>query len=595
MMLNIRDRISIVTVVLVIMMTALSLRLVELQLLRHRELKQAAMANHTFKRIVIGRRGDIIDSQGGILATSVPKKDIWADLIKMRQLLERKSSSLSKNTSSKEISNAQQIAEVLASNLNLDVDSVYQKLNSPKALVKISEAIPLEVWENLSQFKLPGIIAVDTYKRFYPLRGMAAQVVGFVDKAHVGRGGIEATFDDYLRGIDGWIIEMRDARAREIRAYREEDVPAYDGFNVVLTIDTTIQHIVEEELTHAWATHRARAAYGIVMRPSDGAILAMANIPTYDPNNTTSIDWSLARNRCITDTFEPGSTFKIVTLASALENEIVNLQTRIFCENGIFYFAGYPLRDVGQHGWLTAQEIMEKSSNIGFAKIALSLGNTRLHQAACSFGFGAPQLDGALPAEAAGTLRPVHRWSKISITRVPIGHEVAATPLQMVCAMSVIANNGLRMKPLIVREIRDNLGRTVARFAPRIISQPIKPSTARSLTQALVGVTQKGTARLAQVPGFTVAGKTGTANKWDPQKREYSKTKYLSSFIGFVPAYNPAFTVLVVVDEPQSDEFYGGRVAAPVFAKIAARIARHMDLTPETPSHTKPETNFASM
>jgi cell division protein FtsI/penicillin-binding protein 2 len=574
-------------------MTVLSLRLVDLQLIRHTELKQAAMANHTFKKIVKARRGDILDNKGGILATSVPQKDIWADLVKMRQIIERDVRRLSKNPSATGYTSTEQIVNQLAPILNLDKNWLSERMRSPRALVSIAHGVSLEQWERIALLNLPGIEGVDSYRRFYPLRGSAAQVIGFVDGAHVGRSGIEATFDDYLRSVDGWVVAMRDARAREIRAYREEDVAAHDGFNVVLTIDPTIQHIVEEELGRVWHLHQARSAYGIVMRPSDGAILAMANIPTYDPNNTANINWSYARNRCITDTFEPGSTFKIVTLASGIEHSVVELETKIFCENGLFYYAGYPLRDVGQHGWLTAQQIMEKSSNIGFAKIALELGNKRLYDAVRSFGFGMPQLDGMLPGEAAGTLRPINRWSKISITRIPIGHEVSATPLQMISAMSVIANNGIRMRPLIVREIQDSRGRAVARYAPRIVSQPIKPSTARLLTESLIGVTQNGTARLAQVPGFTVAGKTGTANKWDNEKKEYSKTKYLSSFIGFMPAKNPAFALLVVIDEPQGESFYGGRVAAPVFASIAVRIAKHMDLTPELPTPDQPPTELA--
>lgn len=579
--LRFHDRIQIVVAFLVTLMTLLSLRLIELQLFRHSEFKQAAMNNHTFKKVVKARRGDILDANGSILATSIPRKHVWADLIKMRQIIERDTRRLARNPNARGFTCTRQIAEQLAEVLGLDAHWVEQRLQSSRALVSISDNVPLEVWQNLSELRLPGIEAIDTFRRHYPLRGSAAQVVGFVDGAQVGRGGIEAAFDDYLRAIDGWVVAMRDARAREIRAYREEDVAAHDGFNVVLTIDSTIQHIVEEELTKAWQLYKARSVYGIVQNPANGAILAMANIPTYDPNNTTSINWAYARNRCITDTFEPGSTFKIVTMAAALEAGQITLDTQIFCENGVFHYGGYPLRDVGRHGFLTAKQIMERSSNIGFAKMALGLGNQRLYDAIRAFGFGEPVLDSMLPGEARGTLRPLNRWSRISITRIPIGHEVAATPIQMVSAMSVIANRGIRMRPLIVREVRDARGRAVARYSPRIVSQVIKPSTARDITTSLIGVAEQGTARLAQVPGFTVAGKTGTANKWDNEKRQYSKTRYLASFIGFMPAHNPAFTLLVVVDEPQGDSFYGGRVAAPVFSAIAARLAQHMDLRPE--------------
>ncbi len=579
--LSFRTRIQLVAVALVSLMTLLSLRLVELQLFRHQELKLAAMSNHTIKKVVKARRGDILDASGGILATSMPQKHVWADLIKLRQIIERDTRRVARNPNSRGFTSTDQIADQIAEVLGLEPEWVRNRLASQRALVSLREGVSLETWNTLSELNLPGIEAVDTYRRHYPLRGSAAQVIGFVDGAQVGRGGIEATFDDYLRAIDGWVVAMRDARAREIRAYREEDVAAHDGFNVVLTIDPTIQHIVEEELTKALQLHQARSIYGIVQNPSTGVILAMANIPTYDPNDTSSINWAHARNRCITDTFEPGSTFKIVTMAAALEAGQITLDTQIFCENGVFDFAGYPLRDVGRHGLLTAKQIMEKSSNIGFAKMALGLGNQRLYEAIRAFGFGEPLLDSMLPGEARGTLRPVNRWSKISITRIPIGHEVAATPIQMVSAMSVIANRGIRMRPLIVREVRDSRGRAVARYSPRIVSQVIKPSTARDITTSLIGVAEQGTARLAQVPGFTVAGKTGTANKWDNEKRQYSKTRYLASFIGFMPAHNPAFTLLVVVDEPQSDSIYGGRVAAPVFAAIAARIAQHMDLRPE--------------
>ncbi|MEZ5405272.1 MAG: penicillin-binding protein 2 [Verrucomicrobiia bacterium] len=308
---------------------------------------------------------------------------------------------------------------------------------------------------------------------------------------------------------------------------------------------------------------------------------ALANRPTYDPNERASLTWE--DNRCVTDTFEPGSTFKIVTTAATLNEGLVTLDTPIFCENGLWFWAGVPLRDHSSYGTLTVEQVLQKSSNVGFAKLGLKLGETLLYRYIREFGFGQTVLNQIMPGEQIGTLRPLTKWSKLSITRVPIGYEVAATPLQMITAMSAIANDGVLMRPMLIHEVLDEEGSVVARYSPRVVKQIIRPEIAKQVIKALSSVvSQEGTAGKAAVEGFTVAGKTGTSRKWDNEAKEYSHKRYLASFIGFLPAQDPEFALLTIIDEPSSGGIYGGQVAAPVFSAMASRIARHLDLSPET-------------
>jgi cell division protein FtsI (penicillin-binding protein 3)/stage V sporulation protein D (sporulation-specific penicillin-binding protein) len=317
------------------------------------------------------------------------------------------------------------------------------------------------------------------------------------------------------------------------------------------------------------------------MRPTTGEILAMTSRPTFDPNAPGDSKPEQQKNGGIVDMVEPGSTFKIVATSAALEEKLVTPHTAIFCENGHFQYAGRVLRDAHPMGVLTVHQILAKSSNIGVAKLALQLGDAKLYEYIRKFGFG-ERTGVALTGEIPGLVIPLNRWTKLEITRIPMGQSVAVTPLQLITAMSTIANGGKLMKPLIVAKITDPDGRPVVTFAPEVIRQVVSVETTKKVVSALKDVVSKqGTAQKAAVKGFSVAGKTGTAQKVDP-KGGYYQGRYVTSFVGFMPADDPRFSLLVMLDDPQTKpgEAYGGLVAAPIFARMAERAANYLDLRP---------------
>jgi cell division protein FtsI/penicillin-binding protein 2 len=382
-------------------------------------------------------------------------------------------------------------------------------------------------------------------------------------------------------GVDGFRYIETDRTGKELVPYRGQENSAKDGSNVKLTVDLGLQNILETELEGACAEFRPKNATAIIMRPQTGEILAMASRPTFDPNKPGDAVPDQEKNRSVVDMVEPGSTFKIVTTSAVLEEKLVTPDTTIYCENGHFQYAGRVLRDAHPMGVLTVHQVLTKSSNIGVAKLALQLGETKLYEYIRRYGFG--QKTGiTLSGEISGLVNPPHRWSKLDITRIPMGQSVAVTPLQMVTAMSSIANGGKLMKPMIVSEITDESGRKVATFTPEMVRQVVSPETARKITSALKDVVSKqGTAQKAAVPGFRVAGKTGTAQKVDP-RGGYFSGRYVTSFVGFMPADDPRFTLLVLLDDPiaKQGEAFGGTVAGPVFSRMAEKAARYLDLRP---------------
>jgi cell division protein FtsI (penicillin-binding protein 3)/stage V sporulation protein D (sporulation-specific penicillin-binding protein) len=363
--------------------------------------------------------------------------------------------------------------------------------------------------------------------------------------------------------------------------YRRQERPARDGHRVQLTVDLNLQHIVENEIDAAVREYRPQKATIILMRPETGEILAMANRPHFDLNQRNTAEPETMKNRAIIDMMEPGSTFKIVTTAAAINDKKVRPDTTVFCENGLWNYGGRALHDHHGYGAMTVNDILVKSSNIGVAKLALMLGEQKFYEYIRSFGFG-ERTGVELPGEIAGMLAPPQKWSKISITRIPMGHEVGVTPLQMVTAMAAIANGGKLVTPRIVKSITQADGTVVSAFTPTVLRQVISPETAAQVGSALQGVvSERGTAKAATVAGFNVCGKTGTAQKVDP-KGGYASGKYVVSFSGYMPAERPQFVALVVLDDAKtsSDQNYGGTVAAPIFARIAEKAAQYLDLQP---------------
>jgi cell division protein FtsI/penicillin-binding protein 2 len=527
-----------------------------------------AAEKHSHKQIIYARRGIIRDAHDEALAENVPVKTVVADASHIRDPVA--------------------LAAAIANQLEMDPRDLADKLNrtgkGSKHIVlksEVPEQKAEKIKESLRVANLRGIYFDQDFVRIYPNGQMLSQVIGFVDHEHKGTMGIERTMQDFLQGVDGFRYIETDRTGKELVPYRGQENAAKDGSNVKLTVDLGLQNILETELDAACAQFKPKDATAIMMRPQTGEILAMASRPTFDPNKPGDAVPEQEKNRSVVDMVEPGSTFKIVTTSAVLEEKLVTPDTTVYCENGHFQYAGRLLRDAHPMGVLTVHQVLMKSSNIGVAKLALQLGEARLYEYIRRYGFG--QKTGiALSGEISGLVNPPHRWSKLDITRIPMGQSVAVTPLQMVTAMSSIANGGKLMKPMIVSEITDETGRKVATFTPEMVRQVISAGTARKITSALKDVVSKqGTALKAAVPGFRVAGKTGTAQKVDP-RGGYLSGRYVTSFVGFMPADDPRFTLLVLLDDPSAKqgEAFGGTVAGPIFSRMAERMARYLDLQP---------------
>jgi cell division protein FtsI/penicillin-binding protein 2 len=392
--------------------------------------------------------------------------------------------------------------------------------------------------------------------------------------------GIELEFNTNLCGVRGWRHTELDKGQREIVGFRDEDVEPRDGLNVVLTLDAGLQAIVEEALSAGMSQLNNPISISCVMvRPRTGEVLAMANCPTFNPNHPGASSMDALRNRVISDNHEPGSTFKVVVVSGALNESVVTLNDVFFCENGHFEYADKPLHDHAAYGDLPVWEIIEKSSNIGAAKIGIKLGEERLHQYMRDFGFGS-RTGIFLPGEVYGSVPPVKSWTKISIARIPMGQGIEVTPLQMVMAMSAIANRGLLMQPMIVDRLSDSDGRVVVKYKPQAVRQIARPAAMAQMVEALkTVVTKEGTAPKARMDHYTVAGKTGTAQK--VENGRYLEDKFFSSFIGFFPADNPELCIAVYIDEPPKGDHFGGAAAGPIFKTIAERSASYLNLKPD--------------
>jgi cell division protein FtsI/penicillin-binding protein 2 len=543
----------------------LGFRLFQLHVLRHEELLAQAIANREQVVHRQGRRGTILDANGNLLANSLSVRIVTAD-------------------PSVTAPQATAIAQKLSPLLQMDVPALSAKLSNQGRYVRLKQRVDEDTFQQIRLLKLKGIGFEDQFERSYPNGVLASHVVGFVNSEHKGVQGIEASMESYLQGQAGYEVIERDRRGREIRALREETVGPRDGYNVVLTIDQVIQHIAETELEKAMAENKPQAACIIVSRPKTGEILAMSCRPTFDANRPGEASADARRNRCISDVAEPGSTFKVVVISGALNEGAVNLSDRFDCENGAFIYAGRALHDAHPYGVLSVEEILYHSSNIGAAKVGLQMGPARLYQYVNRYGFGR-KTGIALPGEVSGIAHPLSGWSKLSITRIPMGHEVAVTPLQMIMALNAVANGGRLMKPQIIKSLLDPDGKPILQYQPQQVTMCVSPRTSMLMTTALRKVVgPEGTAPKAAVQNFDVAGKTGTAQK--VENGQYVN-RYYSSFIGYLPAADPEISILVSLDDPAGGAYYGGSVAGPVFRAVAEKVAQYLGLPPQTMDSTK--------
>jgi len=563
---NSRIRCALVCLVFVALFSGFSFRLIYLQMIKHDEYAGLAAEKHVYKQIICAERGAIFDANNEVLAHNVPVETVVADAT--------------------HLNNLDAIVDVVSDELKLPAHELAEKLHGDRRYIVIKREVPEVVAdalrEKLRSQNLRGIYLEHDATRIYPNGSMLCHVIGFTDFEHHGIQGVEASMEEYLHGQDGYRYIEHNRAGQEIVLYRGQERASRNGYQIHLTVDLHLQNIVENEIDAAMREYTPSKATIILMRPQTGEILAMANRPHFDLNLRSQAKPEQMKNRAIIDMMEPGSTFKIVTAAAALNEKKVRPDSMIFCENGVWNFGGAALHDHRPFADLSVKDILVKSSNIGAAKLALSVGDQKFYEYIRRFGFG-ERTGIELPGEISGRIRSPQFWSKISITRIPMGHEIGVTPLQMTVAMAAIANGGKLITPRIVKSIATDEGKTISSLSPVVLRQVISPQTARQIGDALRGVvSDRGTAAAAAIPGFTIAGKTGTAQKVDP-KGGYEQGKYVVSFSGYVPADHPEFVGLVVLEEAHTSKpelNYGGLVAGPIFARIGEKAARYLDLQP---------------
>src|SRR4051794_2877069 len=571
---NCRSRCALVCLGFTALFSLFSFRLVYLQMIKHDEYAGLAAEKHVDKQPIFAERGAILDANNEVLAHNTPVETVVADAT--------------------HVNNRDATISLLRDALEIPKDELAEKLGTDRRYIVLKREVPIAtataLKEKLRAANLRGIYFERDTTRIYPNGSMLCHVIGFTDFEHHGIQGVEASMEEYLHGQDGYRFIEHNRAGQEMVLYRGQERSPRDGYQVHLTVDLNLQNIVENEIDEAVRQYNPQKATIILMRPQTGEILAMANRPHYDLNLRSEAKPEQMKNRAIIDMMEPGSTFKIVTAAAALNERKVRPDTAIFCENGVWNFGGRPLHDHKAYADLSVQDILIKSSNIGAAKLALSIGDQKFYEYIRRFGFG-ERTGVELPGEIPGVIRPPQSWSKISITRIPMGHEVGVTPLQMTIAMATIANGGKLITPRIVKSITTEDGKTITTFTPTVLRQVISPETAAQVGNALRGVvSDRGTAAAAAVPGFTISGKTGTAQKVDP-KGGYEHGKYVVSFSGYLPSENPEFVGLVVLDDAKTSNpelNYGGLVAGPIFARIAEKAARYLDLQPREETSKPP-------
>jgi cell division protein FtsI (penicillin-binding protein 3) len=555
---GLRARTLILAALLACAFSGLVARLAWLQVVRHHELTAAAERQYAKTVTIHPRRGPILDRNGNTLAASTPAESLAAQ--------------------PRRIADPGAVAHRLAPILGEREADLRRHLASDRSFVWLRRRLSPGAAAAVRALGEPGLDLAPEAMRFYPNRELAAHVLGFEGVDGTGLEGIERAWDSHLGGASGRAIVERDALGREVTAMPVVIKAPTPGAGVSLTLDTTIQYLAERELDLAYRRTAARAAMAIIMDPRTGEILALAVRPTFNPNSfaqATAREW---RNRAVTDPFEPGSTFKIILAAAALETGVIKPTDLVFGGNGSITVAATTIRDWKRYGWLTFAQVLERSSNVGAIRVGLELGRDRYYRYISDFGFGSATGVG-LPGESRGVLHAPRRWSGLSLATLSIGQEISVTALQLVDAVAAVANGGQLLQPQIVRAVLDADGREVRGFAPHVVRQVIAPDTARTLTELLVNVVERGTGHLAAIPGYAVAGKTGTAQKLDPATGRYSHAPGVLSFVGFAPADDPRFVMLVLLDEP-TNERWGSEAAAPVFSAIGAEVLRYLGVAP---------------
>lgn len=532
---------------------AVAARLVQVQGLDHDMYTQRARAQHERQISLSARRGEILDRAGRELAFDVASVSFYSHpaAVRDRDGVARHFSRISGRT----------------------VDDVRRLLDPNRPFVYLLRQTHDEDLTRARAERFQGIFEQAEVRRFYPYGHLAGQLLGFTDIDNEGREGVELALDELLAEQPGAARSFIDNRGRILPERSEATAPARHGASVRLTIDAVIQGILEEELVRAVTETEAESALGVISDPRTGDILALGSVPLFDPNHPGASPAAHRRNRLITDPFEPGSTLKPITMAAVLDGRHASLaDTSVFCEQGVLVLAtGDTLRDTKAHGWLTASQVLSRSSNIGMVKLVRTLRRAEFYESLRAFGFGTRTGMG-LPAESAGLLHQAREWSERSLETIAIGQEISVTAVQLVQAFGAIANGGVLMAPRLLSEVRGADGQLLRRTEPQRVRRVVSRETANRLQEMMRGVVLEGTGRKAAIAGIGVAGKTGTAQRALPGGGGYAEDEYVSSFVGFLPTSGEArYICLVVVENPRIGK-YGGTVAAPVFRRTMERV-----------------------
>jgi len=550
-------------------MFAISARLVYLQFSQYENLANRARQQQQNAIETSPLRGELLDRQGRQLARSVQTVSLFLD-----------PDGLDTDTLDR---NAKQLAQTLGLK-QADLAKEFREAHAEKRrFIWIARRLDAALGEKIVAMNLPGLQTRLEPKRYYPNGSLASHVLGYVGLDGQGLGGVEQSYNAKISGEPGRLFLEKDAYGKPYESY---EIASKPGQTVVLTIDQTIQYLAEQSLLAAVQRSRAKSGSVIVLDPRSGEILALANAPTFDPNRVADAKPETRSNWALQNIYEPGSTFKIVAFSAAIENKLVKVDDHIDCQMGAVTVAGRVIHDHHPYGSLTIAEALAKSSNVAAIKLGVRVGDETMYDYIRRFGFGS-KTGIELPGETSGILRKVERWQPSSIGSIAIGQEVGVTPVQMVAAFGALANDGMRVAPHLIREVRNAEGAVVYRAQPeqhRVISA----ETAIALRGMLEGVTLHGTAKKAQLDGYSAAGKTGTAQKIDPRTKTYSATKFVGSFVGFAPVSNPQVVIIVVIDEP-AGAYHGGDVAAPIFREVAEQILPNLGVMPDIETSPVPE------
>ena len=535
------------------MFCAIFIRLAVLQGLQHTRLRDLAERQYSRQITLHPERGRILDRHGRVLATSVPVPSVYVI--------------------PQDIDDSDAVAVKLAEALGQPLATVQDQLSAVSTFVWLARQLPPEVGERVQKLNLRGVQVLQETRRFYPKRHLAGQVLGFVGVDGAGLGGLEHLYNRELTGTPGQVTLQRDATGRTVQVMAGDPSDQPRGADLYLTLDERLQYIAEKEMAARVQETQARSGLVVIMHPPTGDILALASYPFFNPNDFQDPKQRVwQRNRAVTDPVEPGSTFKLVAASAALEENVARVTDMFHCENGFVVRSGRRLRDHHPYGLLSFVQVIEKSSNIGTAKIAGRLSDDQLYTYIRRFGFGEKSLVN-LPGEEDGMIRPPKKWTKPTHDSLAFGQEVTVTPLQLLTAYAAMANGGWLMRPRVVEHIVQS--EEFQFFAPHARNRVLSPSTLERMNEILVGVVERGTGKQAAVEGYTVAGKTGTAQK--VEHGTYSHSKVLASFVGYVPAEAPQLAIVVMVDEPRLAK-WGGEAAAPVFKRVAQQALYYLQV-----------------